>query len=290
MGPSEAGFSSSIGRSRRAWNRQIIQSATAAQAGYHGVMLGLPILLFMTSLHAALPEARVLLAKWRDAMYAPHETSQLRMTIRHPGEAATVREAQVFYRSDARKDVKILLRFTSPPKIRGTALLSLRPANGQNSDQWIYFPAYKKARRLSSRKKNDPFLDSDFSNGDISFDYHQGHDFKVLREDRLDQQAVYVVEGVPAKSQDGPYARQLLYIAKETQLNLKSEFYDANKQLVKELIVKKWTKYGAQWALDHAVMRNRKSASETEIQFLSRDVTKAPATGLFTLINLERGQ
>ncbi len=238
---------------------------------------------------AALPEAKVLLDHWKDAMYTPHEASKFRMTITPENGNAIVREADIFYRSEERKDVKIFMRFTTPAKIKGTSFLSLKKDQTASSDQWIYFPAYKKARRLSSRKKEDPFLDSDFSNGDISFEYHQGYTFKVLKEGKLGGKDVYVLEGTAPGNPDVLYGKQILYITKSDNLNLKSEFFDRNNKLVKEFSVKKWAKYGNHWAIDRGVMKNLTNKSETEIEFLSRDTKVSPAEKLFTLVNLERG-
>jgi hypothetical protein len=246
-------------------------------------------LFIVLQVSAAVPEAQTLLNNWKDAMYTPHEASKFCMTIKPEKGDPIIREADIFYRSQDKKDVKILLRFTSPAKIKGTSFLSLKKTQDESSDQWIYFPAYKKARRLSSRKKEDPFLDSDFSNGDISFEYHRGYTFKVIREGVLGGKAVYVLEGVAPASKETLYGKQILYIDKKDNLNLKSEFYDKKGLLIKEFLVKKWAKYGDHWAIDEGLMKNLINKSETEITFLKRDPKTVPADKIFTLVNLERG-
>jgi Outer membrane lipoprotein-sorting protein len=245
------------------------------------------IVLISSSTYGATPDAQKLLRNWKDAMYTPQETSEIRMTITRPGKEKIEREAKVFYKSHNGQDIKILLSFTSPAKIRGTALLSLKKNATGPSDQWIYFPSYKKARRLSSRKSEDSFLDSDFSNGDISFQYQQGYTFKFLKEDTLADKKVFVLEGVATL--DSPYARQLLYITQDTNLNTKTEFIDKTGKIIKEFIVKKWNQYGSQWAIDDALMRNTETKSETRIEFTKRETALAPADNVFTLTHLERG-
>lgn len=247
------------------------------------------VLLSFTT-QAASPEATILLENWKDAIYTPFETSKFQMTIRRKGESPIIRRADVFYTSKNRSDVKVFMRFNFPISIRGTAFLSLKKTQSNSSDQWIYFPAYKKARRLSSRKKNDRFLDSDFSNGDISFEYHSGYKFKVIKDSVLEKQEVYVIEGTSPLTEKTLYAKQVLYISKKNNLNLKTEFYDRKNQLTKELTVKKWKRYGNHWAIDNATMKDLKNQSETEIEFLSRNTSKRPQNKMFTLINLERGK
>jgi hypothetical protein len=239
---------------------------------------------------AALPEANVLLDNWKEAMYTPAETSKIKMTITRPGQDSIVREADVAYKSNKGQDTKIYMRFTTPAKIKGTAFLSLKKSPTENSDQWIYFPAYKKARRLSSRKKTDAFLDSDFNNGDISFEYHLGYTFKVLREDKLGDKAVYVVEGTSPAEADTLYSKQILYIDRDTKLNLRSDFYNKKGELFKEFIVEKWGKYTDHWAIDSGIMRDIINKGETKIEFVSRNTKKMPTDSQFTLVHLERGE
>lgn len=252
-------------------------------------LLSICLLFFHLSALAALPEAQELLKNWKDAMYTTAEESTMRMTITPPKEDPIVREADVYYRSEKDKNAKVLMRFTSPPKIKGTAFLSLKERNDSLSDQWIFFPAYNKARRLSSRKKSDAFLDSDFSNGDISFEYHEGFKFKVLREDILEKQPVYVLEGTTT-TRDSVYSKQVLYIAKKNHLNVRAQFFDKSGKLFKELTVEKWTKYGDRWAVDSGVMKNLENQSTTRIEFIKRDTSSVPPEKFFTLSYLERGR
>lgn len=251
--------------------------------------LPLTLLFLQFDVYGALPDAQELLKNWKDAMYTTAEESSMRMTIAPPKEEPIVREADVFYRSEKGKNAKVLMRFTSPPKIKGTAFLSLKESNDSLSDQWIFFPAYNKARRLSSRKKSDAFLDSDFSNGDISFEYHEGFKFRVLREDVLNKEPVYVLEGTTT-SEDSVYSKQVLYVAKKTNLNIRAQFFDKSGKLFKELTVEKWTKYGNRWAVDSGVMKNLETQSTTRIEFIKRDTSSVPPEKYFNLTYLERGR
>ena len=249
-------------------------------------------MIFSTSLSwsTTLPDAHDLLKNWKDAMYTSKEISTMRMTISSPGRDPVVRSADVYFKSDNSKDAKILMKFSSPAMIKGTAFLSIKKEGLKNSDQWIYFPAYNKARRLSSRKKDDSFLDSDFSNGDISFEYHEGFKFNVLKETKINDQIFYILEGNSTPENESIYSRQVLYINKETKLNSKTEFYDRKGQFFKELVVNKWKKYGERWAIDEVIMSNLLTKSETKIEFTKRDIKSDPQDKLFTLVYLERGQ
>lgn len=239
---------------------------------------------------AKFPSVDKLMDNWKDAIYTEHEISKMRLTISPANEDAIVREATIQYKSDEKTDSKVLMRFNSPASIKGTAFLSLKKKQDDNSDQWIYFPAYKKARRLSSRKKDDSFLDSDFNNGDISFDYHKGYNFKVTKEGKIGDKPVYVLEGLAPAGSDTLYSKQVLYITKDTNLNLRSEYYNKQNVLFKVFNVEKWTRYGKRWAIDLGIMKNLTTKGQTKIEFLSRDTSANPPDKIFNLVYLERGQ
>ena len=62
---------------------------------------------------------------------------------------------------------KILSVIESPPDVRGTALLTFTHINEQD-DQWLYLPALKRVKRISSANKSGPFLGSEFAYEDLA--------------------------------------------------------------------------------------------------------------------------
>ena len=49
-------------------------------------------------------------------------------------------------------DDRALMRFLSPPKVRGTAVLTVEKT-GRADDQWVYLPALKKTKRIASGQR-----------------------------------------------------------------------------------------------------------------------------------------
>jgi hypothetical protein len=244
------------------------------------------------SLAATLPTADSLLKGWRNAIYTDREKSKLTLTLIDTSAGRVKREAEIWYKSKSGKDSRILMRFISPAQISGVAFLSVRENTSATADQWLYFPAYRKARRLSSHSRDEAFLDSDFSNGDISFEYEDSFDYTVTGESKLGQQSVYIVEGIAkaAKKAELPYSRQVLYFTKDSHLNLRGEFYDKQNQLTKTLNVNRWKKYGSHWAADSVEVANVKSGHRSLLEFSTRDISANPSDSLFTISELERGR
>ena len=226
-------------------------------------------------------------------MYTNHESSSVVLTLSEPGGEPIQRSARIWFKSRGQGDSRILMRFTAPAEMRGTAFLSIRDSGEAGADQWLYFPAYRKARRLSARNRDEPFLDSDFSNGDVSFEYERDFNFKVIGTQVWAGQDVYVLEGRVLRKRDGvdvPYSREVLYIRRSDRLNVRSEFYGKDGALTKVLSVLSWKRYGSRWAADRVEIENVSTHHRSTLEFRSRDMTTIPAAGLFTLADLESGR
>ena len=62
---------------------------------------------------------------------------------------------------------KSLIIFDSPRDIKGTALLSYAKILDPD-DQWLYLPALKRVKRISSVNKSGPFVGSEFAFEDFT--------------------------------------------------------------------------------------------------------------------------
>ena len=61
---------------------------------------------------------------------------------------------------------KGLTIFDEPKDVSGTAFLSFSH-NTKPDDQWLYLPALKRVKRISSRNKSGPFMGSEFAYEDM---------------------------------------------------------------------------------------------------------------------------
>ena len=62
---------------------------------------------------------------------------------------------------------KSLTIFDSPMDVKGTAFLNYTHKEGDD-DQWLYLPALKRIKRISSRNKSGSFMGSEFAYEDIA--------------------------------------------------------------------------------------------------------------------------
>src|SRR6056297_3280046 len=77
-----------------------------------------------------------------------------------------VRDIKQFNRDFGKVEKKIMF-FTAPQDIRGTSFMNWTYNDEREDSQWIYLPALRKVKRISSENKSDYFMGSDFTYDDL---------------------------------------------------------------------------------------------------------------------------
>lgn len=131
--------------------------------------------------------------------------------------------------------------FDKPGDIKGTAFLTW--SHSQKPDeQWLYLPALKRVKRISSKNKSGPFMGSEFAYEDISSQEVDKYTYKYLRDESLDGTPTLVVEQYPNYKNSG-YTRRIVWIDKDRYISLKTEFYDRKNALLKTLVFEQYQQY-----------------------------------------------
>ena len=86
---------------------------------------------------------------------------------------------------------KSLIVFDKPRDVKGTALLSYSHQI-KADDQWLYLPALKRVKRISSRNKSGPFMGSEFAYEDLSSQEIEKYSYKYVKDDQLDGKATFL--------------------------------------------------------------------------------------------------
>ncbi len=161
---------------------------------------------------------------------------------------------------------KSLVLFDSPKDIDGTALLShakiLKPDN-----QWLYLPALKRVKRISSANKSGPFVGSEFAFEDFTSLELNKYDYKYLREDTVDGTAMDVIERYPRYENSG-YTRQVAWIDQEIFQIRRVDFYDRKGDLLKTLLLEDYREYaGGVWRPHTMRMSNHQTGKSTDLVY-----------------------
>jgi hypothetical protein len=123
---------------------------------------------------------------------------------------------------------KYFMYFHEPGDIRGLTLMVWKYP-GRDDDRWIYVPAVDLIRRIAAEDKYSSFVGSDFSYEDVSGRDVSEDTHRLLGNELLDDREVFVIESIPRTQ--AAFTRRVSWIAAESFLPLKIEYYDAQDQL-----------------------------------------------------------
>ena len=204
----------------------------------------------------------------------------LTMTLTNNRGEQRVRTLTQFIKDDGKMEKKIMF-FVSPADVKNTSFMNWSYTDGRSDDQWIYLPALKRTKRISSDGKSDNFMGSDFTYDDLG-DRHPNQDnHKLLREETVDGKDCYVVESTP-KEDDYLYSKTITWVMKENYLGLKREFYDDRGKLLKVLTIKKYDKVDGFWTILETEMHNVQKDHRTNMKFTDVKKNKGISNSKFT--------
>jgi outer membrane lipoprotein-sorting protein len=157
---------------------------------------------------------------------------------------------------------KSLVVFDNPNDIKGTALLShaniLDP-----DDQWLFLPALKRVKRISSANKSGPFVGSEFAFEDFTALELNKYDYNFIREEQVDGIKMDVVERTPRYENSG-YTRQVSWVDQDVYQVRKVEFYDRRGDLLKTLTLNDYRDYDGVWRSQRMHMVNHQTGKSTD--------------------------
>ena len=127
---------------------------------------------------------------------------------------------------------KQILWFLSPADDKGIAYLKIEHKN-QDDEIRLWLPAFKKIRRISSKKKADSFMGSDLSYEDMTSRESTDYSLMIINHKVvLNEKLCYLLESKPDEIKS-EYSRHLTWVEQDTYLPLKEESYDKNNKLLK---------------------------------------------------------
>ncbi|MCK5137098.1 MAG: outer membrane lipoprotein-sorting protein [Bacteroidales bacterium] len=215
------------------------------------------------------------------------QTSDLTMTLINKSGAQRVRKIKQFTK-DLGDVEKSIMFFLSPADVKNTSFMSWSYDSDQSDDQWIYLPALKKTKRISSHSKNDYFMGSDFTYDDLGDRKLEADTHKLLREETMDGKECYVIESV-SKDEDYMYFKTLVWVDKSNFLGVQKEFYDEDEDLLKILTIKEVEKISGIWVIINSEMKNVQKNHKTTIILSNIQINTGFAASKFTERMMMRG-
>lgn len=163
---------------------------------------------------------------------------------------------------------KSVVAFSWPADVNGTKLLTWTHKKS-NDDQWLYLPALKRIKRISSRNKAGSFMGSEFAYEDMSSQEIQKYTYKFIEEAEIDGRKCWKSERYPTDKRSG-YSRQVVWTDQEYMNPLKIEYYDRKNELLKVGTFKNYKKFDTYWRVSIIEMHNKQTKKRSILSWKTR--------------------
>lgn len=215
-------------------------------------------------------------------------TSDLTMTLINSSGNKRVRKIKQFSRDFGDVEKRIMF-FVKPADVKNTSFMNWSyDEEGKDDDQWIYLPALKKVKRISSDSKGDYFMGSDFTYDDLGDRKPTDDTHKILREEKVNGEDCYVIESTP-KDEDYMYSKTITWVIKDKWIRIKKDFYDEDGEFLKTLEVKNYKKIKGFFIITNTEMNNKQKNHKTVMELKNVKINTNIPKSKFTERMMTRG-
>ena len=243
----------------------MIRARSTWRGAFAACWLGVSAVLAATAANAQGAEERGLEiareARDRDQGFGDF-TARQTMVLRNKQGRESRRQLRIKVLEVADDGNKSLFVFDEPRGVKGTALLIHSHRDGPD-DQWLYLPALKRVKRISSSNQSGSFMGSEFSYEDLGAPEVEKYKYRYLKDEACGELMCSVVENMPVEKGSG-YTRQVVWRDKDEFRIWKIEYFDRKNAHLKTLTLGKYQRYlDRYWRASEMVMENHLTGKST---------------------------
>lgn len=184
-------------------------------------------------------------------------------------------------------DTKQVMIICEPASEKGIGFLQFDYEKaGKESDQWMYFSAMGKVKRIVSGNENKPktgsFFGTELNYEDIEKRRLLNYEYRLLREETYKEKACNVIESIPTMeyARKSNYSKIWDWIDKENNIRLKTILFDRRGRQVKQITRAKIEKIDGIWTWGTQVVNNLKTQRLSYFKML-KSAFNIPVTNEF---------
>ncbi len=203
-------------------------------------------------------------------------TGKMKMILRNAQGETTTRELRILsleMKDDGDRSLSI---FDTPADIRNTKMLTYAHNNAAD-EQWLYLPALKRVKRISSNSKSGPFMGSEFAYEDLTSFEIEKFKYKYLGDDNSAKSHnldCYKIQAIPNDEYSG-YSKQIIWMDKAELRPIHIEYYDKKGELLKTQDFDQYKLYlNKFWRAMVSVMTNVQTKKSTVLEWSDLEFNK----------------
>jgi hypothetical protein len=200
------------------------------------------------------------------------------------------------YDKDKGEDKQRIMFFLSPADVKDTAFLTYDyDAYEKDDDQWLYLPALRKTKRIASSDKSGSFMGSDFNYADMTRKNLDAYDFKILKEDSVRGEKVWLIEALPKtrkEIEETGYSKSVLFVRQDNFVVVRAVHWVNEGNKLKYLDVDRLEQIDGVWTVLSMSMTTKKGKAtlhKTDISFANVQYNQPLETQMFSIRRLEKG-
>ena len=184
---------------------------------------------------------------------------------------------------------KSLFVFDEPRDIQGTAFL-IHAHRDDADDQWLFLPALRRVKRISSANRSGSFMGSEFAYEDLTPQEVEKFTYKYLRDEPCGDSTCTVTERFPVDRKSG-YRRQVVWRDQDELRVRKVEYYDRKDAHLKTLTMEDYAQYlDRYWRPGEMTMVNHLTGKSTVLTWADYQFQTDLEDGDFSQTALRRAR
>jgi outer membrane lipoprotein-sorting protein len=188
---------------------------------------------------------------------------------------------------------RTVIFFRSPAEVSGTAFLAIAKGAGP-ADQWIYMPELQRVRQVTSRGRNESFVGTDLTYGDLDLMQEvvnwteKDTDATLRGQETVDGAPTYAIEFTP-KREGVAYKKIVVWLGTEDLEPRQIELFTDGSTPTKRLRESDFKTIGKHPVAHTVDIETLATGSHTSMQLLDVKYDSGISDDLFTQAALERG-
>lgn len=172
----------------------------------------------------------------------------------------TILRKDVDQHTDAQQKFYIL--FHKPSDVKNTTFMVWKHI-AKADDRWLYLPALDLVKRIAASDTRTSFVGSHFYYEDVS-----GRGLSADKHELMaDINQRYQVKSTPKKPDSVEFAYYITQIDQQTFLPMKTQYFDASDQLIREFEALKVEQISGYNMVTHSVMKDLNSGGNTQMKY-----------------------
>ena len=258
------------------------------------LLLCLSILLLPGTL-AAQPSALDIMQKVQQRATGNSSMAEVEMTLINQNGSRRVRQMEMFSKRYEQFTSRSIY-FQAPADVYGTAfLIRDYTETEQEDEQWLYLPALRKTKRISTQDKGGSFMGSDLNYADMGSDSLDESTYTFVKEGVVNEHPVWIIEAQPNTQEYAlkkGYTKALLLIRKDNHVIVRSVNWLLNSSRIRYMDVIKLEQTDSIWAPTMVriwTTENQTTTHQTILQTRNLRFNTDISDDVFSLHQLEKG-